>query len=681
MSAIKAIIYTSTKDTTDNLVFENDDIIAISTNSKVINDIENPEFDIFPNSGTLTVKDKKLVIYNKALNGAFDDFQYKVEYKVDEEVFATHIINERPRYDYENKTCTFYLGNDLDNLDTLQTSVYPYPKEERSLYVIFKDLMDKVFRLTEEDTRNILKAKYFGTININTQKGTYSTYEQYFRSIGIIYPFLPSTNAREALKTILFIAQCGLYKNKNNEFQIVRLDGYTDGEGFKKQSATEQKVYKNVYLIEPQHINKGFVPSVILNNKYDVFNMPYYNAEKNLYSGEEVFKKKYSLSELTTTTIKIDLPFEKNDNYISTPTSGFNDLFWIYGAQKALEITTFDKNIEIEKNQNNNLLEIVEILESLKAEGLNPVVSILTDKKITKYNVDFSVDKNGIYSYDESKLSLKEPTDTIEYPFQPTQNGVLIDSFSYNDISDAWPIPIETEVKELFYNSNIVLNKEIVNYNFKIDLKNYICGTKIERIYGSTTHTWTTVEGDYSGTLELIEIIPKSITIIVKGTVYKIEFNEATKVYKAYNNSQYNYNLQKSLQLLQDTSYISLPSTIQHHNVVNLLPGNLYHAFIGGIHTGELTVIRGDYRQKETVTITNITTNTSTNTVTYTITKNKLFEIGDKVMPCKDYNETPIVTRGKNKEPVIFQVVDVETFAEGGALFQHLKLREIKELT
>ena len=87
MSRIKAIIYTSSNDD-NNLVFENEDILAISTNTKCIENENLPEFDIFPNSGTLTVKDRNLDIYNNAINGIFDNYEYKVVYFLENEIIA-----------------------------------------------------------------------------------------------------------------------------------------------------------------------------------------------------------------------------------------------------------------------------------------------------------------------------------------------------------------------------------------------------------------------------------------------------------------------------------------------------------------------------------------------------------------------------------------------------------------
>lgn len=643
MSEIKAIIYTSTKeDTTDNLVFENEDIIAISTNSKIINDIENPEFDIFPNSGTLTVKDKKLVIYNKALNGAFDDFRYKVEYKVDGQTFATHIINERPKYDYENKTCTFYLGNDLDNLDTLPTSVYPYPKKSYTLYDVFVDLMEKIFGMDTEDSIDLILSNHYNSD---------ITYKQYFSSIQIDYPYLSSTNAREALKTILLITQCGLCKDKNNNFQIVRLDGYADG----------TNLTQNVYLIEPQHINKGFVPSVILNNKYDVFDVPYYNAEKNLYYGEEIFKKEYKLEDLTT---------ETTPDLVSTPsydigyTHQGDDQLYVAAVQINEDKTTFNFSEIILRDQNNNLVRVEEIFESLKKENANPSISILANKKITKYDAKFYVSSvNNSFNYNVTSTSYKTES-TEEIYFDTLETAIAIDAFTYTGLSPNKLYSATVNLEEIVLKNNASLVKRKVGANkFELELQNYLCGIKGERVYGTkfTQQGGVGEAGTYTGIKEIIEIIPKSITIIVKGTVYKIEFKETSGSYTNEKKPTNNYTLQKPLELLQVSEHIDENTS----DLISTISNNLLNAFNGGIHTGELTVIRGDYRQKENDTIT----------------KNKLFEIGDKVMPCKDYNKTPIVTRGVGKAPVIFQVVDVETYGEGGALFQNLKLREIKELT
>ena len=657
MSKLKAIIYTS-KNNIDNLEFENDDIIAISTNSKVINDIETPEFDVFPNNGTLTVKDKDLNIYNKALEGVFDDFRYKVEYFVDNVIFASHIINERPRYDYEDKTCTFYLGNDLDNLNFLPTTVYPYPKKAQTLKDVFKNLMSSIFNLTSENVDKILE-KTFGKHNGSGAIIEYATYSTYFENIVITYPFLSATNAREALKTILAISQCGLYRDENNQFELIRLDGFAD----------KNDLNSNVYLIEPQHINKGFIPSVILNNKYDKFTIQSKNCLKNIYYGEEVFKQTHSGD-----TISINESY----NVDTSVKYGFgydhqgDEQFWTIAAQRLNTKKTFDYSATILRDQDNNLIRVEEIFESLKQSNQNPSISILADKAIASYNADISVFSTNDYAtFEIENYSLQGITHEEIY-FNTIEEAVALDSFSYQADTYRGLTPDRAVAESITIKNEAGLTKRIVGANkFEINLTNYLCGITGERVYGDkfTQQGGQSTTGTYKGVWERITIVPKSITITIKGTIYKIEFKNVSTVYANETTPNNNYSLQKPLEMFQNTAVLQLPSDSNNSinplsfNLIDINANNLLNAFKGGIHTGEVTVIRSNYKQKSGA-----------------ITKNKLFKIGDKVMPCKDYNQTPIVTRGTQKTPVIFQVIDVETYAEGGALFQTLKLREIKEI-
>ena len=62
-----------------------------------------------------------------------------------------------------------------------------------------------------------------------------------------------------------------MYLDKNNKLKLIRLDGYSN--------AKADEYYNNVYKIEPRHMNKGFVPSVILDNKFNQFDLDYFSPK------------------------------------------------------------------------------------------------------------------------------------------------------------------------------------------------------------------------------------------------------------------------------------------------------------------------------------------------------------------------------------------------------------------
>ena len=58
-------------------------------------------------------------------------------------------------------------------------------------------------------------------------------------------------------------------------------------------------------------------------------------------------------------------------------------------------------------------------------------------------------------------------------------------------------------------------------------------------------------------------------------------------------------------------------------------------------------------------------------------TSKKIFKADDLIVPCKDYNYNPIIS-DSDGNPVIYKVVEATTYGEGGAVFQDLKVRQVK---
>lgn len=766
MSRIKAIIYTSS-DNTNDLIFENEDILAISTNTKCIEKENLPEFDIFPNSGTLTVKDRNLDIYNKAINGFFDNYEYKVEYWLENEIIATHIINQRPKYDYDAKTCTFYLGNSLDSLANQTFTPYAYPLKSETLYDVFYNVLVKIFHIEKTDYEELMN---------NIWENSSVTFAEYFQQINITYPYISETTSREALKTILLIAQCGMYLDKNNKLKLIRLDGYSN--------AKADEYYNNVYKIEPRHINKGFVPSVILDNKFNQININAYKDEIKTLYGEQVYDMSKFASTLYPDTTTPTYPDEID--WTAKVHIGQGHLMTVaVSAQRISSISYFDESFSIKKYQNNNLNNILEIFESKQEGEENPSISILASKITKTYSgCHIDVEPSKIVEYSKVRLvdTKEEEINLFPRSFSNTDSF----SFTYDDYGTSWTAESNTtlniENDYNIYKQVSTENPSTAGFNFSIT--HILGGIKYDILHAGAgriqaDQNYLVVE---NGEIQEVEIKAKAITIRVRGNVETITFESLLQEQKKTNeNNYYKTNLQNTKELAHSSSYLENTN----NKILDYLGDNLLDTFNGGLHTGTLTVANTNYNfvnpvyeeisqeitlnaykweynplsviipKKHTITTTinslfdkingkelipNIETevfngshgvfisynqNSSSNDYVYidliikaktipeknqtiiTQTFNvgethyyfsvqkhsiigivrklinsnkKLFEIGDKVMPYKDKPIINRVTEGV-EEPVVFQIVDCETFNESGATFQNLVLREIKKPT
>ena len=648
MSQIKAIIYTSTNEE-DNLIFENEDILAISTNTKCIENENLPEFDIFPNSGTLTVKDRNLVIYNKAIEGLFDNYEYKVEYYLENQIIATHIINQRPRYDYEAKTCTFYLGNKLDKLSNQTFPTYVYPLTRESLDTVFYNLLVKIFNITPEDYNQLMDNEW-GIFKTKNEISSSLSFKQYFEDIIITFPYISQTNSREALKTILLLAQCGMYLDKNNKLKLIRLDGYSN--------VDDDYYYNNVYKIEPRHINKGFVPSVILDNKFNQININCFKDEIKTLYGEQIYDNTYGALNFYTKNVDYPLAF----NWAVTLHTGAGDWKSVaLSAQKtqSLGFLTSD-DINISKYQNNNLNTILEIFESKKTGEENPSISILATKTTRRYtDCTINANRNSLETYE--KGNLKEIiVEEIYFPLHLFSND---DTYSYTYYYGEGSFTA-TANSVLNVNEDYSINKEINLENFKLKISDILSYIKYDVIHaGTRLSSGGNSLSVSNGEIDEIEIKAKALTFRIRGNVETISFEQIVQGDKT-NNTNYDTSLQQTNELAQSSAYLRINS----NNMLSYLEYNLLNTFNGGLHTGTVTTVAIDYD-------TYLPTDTSQ------IGRNKdkkIFEVGDKVMPFKG---KPIINRVVNgvEEPVVFQIVDCETFNEGGAIFQNLVLREIKK--
>ena len=673
MSRIKAIIYTSSNDD-NNLVFENENL---------------PEFDIFPNSGTLTVKDRNLDIYNNAINGIFDNYEYKVVYFLENEIIATHIINQRPRYDYDAKTCTFYLGNSLDSLANQTFTPYAYPLKSEPLDEVFYNVLVEIFNIKETDYKELMSNVWgtYTTQNFNSSL----TFAEYFQKINITYPYISETTSREALKTILLIAQCGMYLDKNNKLKLIRLDGYSN--------ATASEYYNNVYKIEPRHINKGFVPSVILDNRFNKFNLDKYDVNEIVTNNDDILNdtvnNSNNLSNFLTLITQDKLDVDENllkdkstfvvqDINIGSKVSSGTYLDWSIFALTKQNVDKYSfLNIghSLDINFNYNLNQILNINKPMVEDSngelsiSNPSINLIYEKR--------TITSKGFFT------GLKYDTNDVD--LAPAKNWVFEEWERLNDTTETvslfplsgedknnYSIPVGNVTINLKCATNInrnntsIIEKQTSTYRGEI---NILAEKQISYYYGtflkydasipssSSNMDFGYLEGD-----DWLSHITKvtttytlqQIEITYKGLTKKITFSKNV----SSKGTNFAYNLQSNLELNQDKSFIR--GTITYNAILS----NLLNTFNGGLHTGTVTTVATDYDTYLPQDTSQIGRNKD----------KKIFEIGDKVMPYKD---KPIINRvvGGVEEPVVFQIVDCETFNESGATFQNLVLREIKKPT
>lgn len=647
MADIKIKITSSNNGELD-LEYENINVLSWTTTTTCTSDASSTIFDVFPNSGQIVLKDIDLLLYKNAIKGAFDsEYNFEVDISVDEEKIAHHIVNQQPYYNYEDKTLTLNLGNELDITNDLVYEGYEYPLEKRPLQEIFSDILHNMLSVSYDDIRDILNKDY----------DYYLSFARYFVSLEIEYPYLSSKPQREILKNILTLAKCCMYQDENKKLVLVRMDGgFEQSVDFDKELPST--LYDNVNYVLPNQINKGFVPSIIQKNNYNIAeiscnrvdqktnNGAYYKKEGIIPSDKIVYgssKEVYIDAEgLTTYYIDGDKVFTRTGFVTEYLTGKFLTSEEKLFATFAITVSLFQKN---------NLIKVLEPIDK------NNILFSLTKGKITTktttgrlYLVEKIIDGvSEIVAYSYSPSSSPTTTETIVPAF--SQPKII----KYKDLNLSFNISEETN-NITFLNDNEFINdtKKYVGCKYKyFNFEN----AEVNTPEGNKTYFWLD-----NVTCEEITLEPLSASFSFNGDYTEIEFSGETLVTPDPSTVSYPNKMviANGGGLMQHTGDITETSFPVQYGL------DLLGWYNGGIKTGQLTVIKDQY------------TNAKDEEVIVGSENHKIFKVGDLIVPCKDYDYTPIMTTNPDDTAIIYKVVEATTYGEGGAVFQDLKVRQVK---
>lgn len=716
------------------LTFDETQVLDWSTKTFCTSDASLPVFDMFPNSGSVVIKDSNLSLYNQAISGMFDNnYNYELNIYVDDEKIAHHLVNEQPKYSYEEKTLTLYLGNELDIANDLIYEGYTYPLEEQNFLTIFKNILPSLFNITDTKLNDLLAKKYSST----------QTYAQYFATINVPYPYVSSKPYREVLRNLLTIAKCCLYEDENKDLVLVRMDGgYAESVDTTTPSAN---IYNSVNFVLPSQTSVGFVPSVIQQNNYNVAEISCNKVD--IVSNKGVgFKDYYDVSNGTVREFTISRETEtiNGSNYYIVSNSAETSLFDFNSSNTLssmgmiipLSFKTLEFEITVPKKTNKNLTSLLSIYDFayLTNNGTFSKTACTSTINCRIYS-DSNYGGWLVYSYKNGIITTGAITNNS------INNTLIQKEINYDYKNEI--VNQSVSEKNLKYTFSagepIIKIKSETDTDFVVKFSNILIGYKfyLFDIYNSTTFDgyYATLE---NASFDLCEINSSNMQVSLLGDTYEIQFNGKTLTAPSNVSPAHKMTIENGGGLMQYTGDINATSfPVQY--ALDLLG---WHN--GGIRTGQLSVIKDVYTNYsddfETISIYEnlpagsskiITDNsikswgiyqlayasTSTSTIyngatfsnlsisiingQITITNNgsssirlrqitkfstsnivgqakhKVFKCGDLIVPCKDYQYTPIMTNSSG-QPIIYQVVEAETFGEGGAVFQTLQVREVK---
>ena len=603
-------------DSFENISFEFDAIQDLSTRTMATNNPTQPVFDVFANQGLLVVKDKDLTMYNNAINGVFDNaYQFDVFFYKGNVLIASHIVNQRPFYDFANKTLTLSLGNSIDNFENIVYSGLKYNFTNDNIKNIQKSILRRISPLSS----------FIGLESGNKN---------------VSVPYLPEMSSKQALKKTLEATGCSIIEAKNDTtnktYQLIDMLG----------RETNGKVNKLI----PKHTRKSFTPNIILDNRFSDIAVNATNLYKNI-STQEVFGKNINKVDYTT----FPETWEAS-NMGETQITGEGTAAERYcgGFIKIQGIEKYFYTVESYERIYQNLKQVLEVTNKAsktekEQENKNPTLSIYT--KISKYRYIGTLPKATITNsitegrryvrnWNISSLdtninnnSLWELESSEEQELSHLNKDVFKKTFNFYFLDASKDLTVET-------NTSYDIFQE--DPKFKIvgkwlDIKScFIVGKKYLELSTSTMqlgyNEWTTANEDVNITQVVYE--PIGLTISYDGIVQEIKFDKTLQLVLSGNNIN-KFETEKGNELIQT----NLDGTIENSTAL-LLEKDLYNFYKDGIRTGEIDVIFGDYISTDGTETKDIDTP---------------FEVGDYVIPCKDNLGTAIITK-----PIPNQTVKAE---------------------
>ena len=244
---------------TETLVFNKDRLKSLRTRTFCTNNPTQPVFDVFANDGTIVIKDIDLSLYNRALQGDFDNtYKFDVRLYKGTEQIAYHIVNQRPKYDFANKTLTLNLGNNID---------------------ILKDIVFKGYSRDYEENFNNIIIQIFSTV---FQKFVFSSENKNYLKYKNAYPYLSETYCNQALKQVCEATNSSLIETSKLNFKFINMSSIIDNENLSN---------KPIYKLLPKHINNSFTPNIILDNRFTNIIVNALDIYEDIKTDETVLEK------------------------------------------------------------------------------------------------------------------------------------------------------------------------------------------------------------------------------------------------------------------------------------------------------------------------------------------------------------------------------------------------------
>lgn len=649
MAKVKVILKAKT-----DIVFENDSLVSLSWEQQSTSDYSRPIYDLYPAYGQVVVKDKGLKLYNMALNGDFDNYEYPVEIYVNNSIVGKFIITQLPVYSYDDKTLSFVLGDRLANADNITYQGYDYPLQPETLSGICYDLLRTLDKsLTDREISNIIDSTSFGG-------GTSLDELLSAEPLPVTY-IKGGISLRQAFRQFLTYYQMALISDATLKYRFTVIDKL-------------ENTHPNAIAIGSNQITSQFVPTIILSNKYNICEV----ASKKVVTD-------YHKDSVIATHILDGAIYQGRTSTQKTSAAeqySSNDTFTLIDLSINTEfITKDDFKDELPLLYNGNLNNIQKTLDFIQKTPTNQITVKKTVKRV-KGTVTYEPNTSSIgIEYKIGTFTAGSGPEEIVSTEYLSTDSLKKTSFSFGatvknettNVSVQAPIvtanitaTIDERVKYLYLNNakTAIINEPMLILGLT---QTAICssGIKIWDTEGVTPKYQTSYK--YTITYEFV-----NLSITYNGDYTEITFNDSTVT------------VDESGDKPDNKIAISNGGELVQYEGSNpwrpkRLANSVLQLFRNGLQGGQMQVIGWDYygytdSKKNTKMIGYTSTSTST-----TVDKKKFFAIGDIVVPCKDRNRTAFMTRQETsgKTNVHFQVVKNAIEYRGGSFTQNLTLREV----
>ncbi len=597
----------------ETLIYKENQLVDFDTNTFATSNPSRLECNSYPSEGTVVIKDTNLEFYNRAINGEFDNaFNFEVLIYKGDNLFARHIVNQRPQYNYTSKTLTLNLGNEIDTFDNILVKGFSYDNTtKRTAKDLIEQLLKTYFR---EDDGYSVEFLIEG-INLIPIENIY---------------FPANQTLKEVLRQLLEVLGASIIIGNDKTFKIV---------GISNSPTTISPI-----KILPKHIQGSFIPDVILDNRFT-------NIKLNTKNVTEKTQKQ-AVKDISLDTSYLD---NSEDHFTGTASKNISSvalgdvttIFIRHLSQSYTEISTF-----IPKNFNNNLskllsLEISKFDTNNVYDNSSPVFSTICKKVVYKYlgsNTPIGdITQEEIDGISNTSLWEQESIETIEVA------DLYKTNFSYYE-GETFKGSLDYNVPQFqeFIGANISNFFFLEANDFEYFFRSFaLCGKKyLQTVSITDTQNILPVRR----TTQLVNYIPISISVSFNGVVKQIVFEDKTisstsDNTNVYENTKENYFLQEGLGYTNEPLSTKILNYYQEY-------------FKNGIRTGSLSCIFSNYK----------------NSANELLDKDTILDINEYVIPCKDNFGTPIMSKKVQYQDYTsetFKISGQTIYAESDTLYYY----------